>query len=161
MTILSKTKLPSTLTKTKCVFRVSTDFCSSKYDVLWNTVRSSIDLYTNFLDNFNSLITDGVFPDSDDIKAQRICEFVRNETAVLVIEIGAPTFMRTQQALRTSLGDKIANLGTTQPFRYNLLNLILNCSFFSAIKCVLIIYLSSKVLTTKEVKFNSIFQEEL
>ena len=153
--------MPNILTKTKCVFRVSTDFCSSKYDELWSTVGSSIDIYTNFLDNFNSLITNGVSPDTDDTKDQRICEFVRNETAVLVIEIGAPTFMRTQQALRTSLGDKIANLGTTQPFWYNLLNLILNCSFFSAIKCVLTIYLSSKVLTTKKMKFNSIFQEEL
>ena len=39
------------------------------------------------------------------------CDLVKNQTAVLIIELGSPTMMRTEQTVRTTLADQVASLG--------------------------------------------------
>ena len=98
--------------------REVTDFCSLlNYEEVWTTIGISVKTLSSFLSFFNSITTEALLPDSD-AERQRICDLVRNKTAVLIVEIGAPTFMRTQIALRTSFGDKIANLGKIQHLQY-------------------------------------------
>jgi hypothetical protein len=59
------------------------------------------------------LTKDGVFPEfyQNNEFDQFDCDLVKNQTAVLIIELGAPTLMRTQQTVRTTFADQIANLG--------------------------------------------------
>ena len=60
------------------------------------------------------MISDGIFPEfggGNDALDQYQCDLVKNQTAVLIIELGAPTLLRTQQTVRTTFADQIANLG--------------------------------------------------
>ncbi len=72
----------------------------------------------NYFLQFNSLTKEGIVPDFDFDSAKALddheCEVFKNQTAILVIELGAPTLLRTQQNVRTTFADQIANLGSLE-----------------------------------------------
>jgi hypothetical protein len=81
------------------------DFCTQT--VSWEKVRSSFTFYTDFLQKFNQLTTKGSLEQDPDFA----CNYIRNQTAVLIIEMGSPVYLRTMQSVRVTLSDQIANLG--------------------------------------------------
>jgi hypothetical protein len=52
----------------------------------------------------------------------------KKQMAVLVIELGAPTLLRTEQNVRTTFADQIANLGEVEDCRTRVLEI--HCSDF-------------------------------
>ena len=81
------------------------DFCVQAGP--WAKVRSSFTFYTDFLQKFNQLTTKGSLEQDPDFAGN----YIRNQTAVLIIEMGSPVYLRTMQSVRVTLSDQIANLG--------------------------------------------------
>ncbi len=87
------------------------DFCALKQS--WTNVRDSFIFYTEFLQKFYQLTTKGSFEKDLDFA----CNYIQNQTAVLIIEMGAPKYLRTMQSVRVTLSDQIANLGNIYAFQ--------------------------------------------